>query len=107
MSAQLKGSAFGPHPYSKGEEKAFAKRVDALIGINKDMGQLRDQLTEVRAIKKAEARDVEKEIQQAIAELKPALLEAGAPIRLLSLGQLENVLPMEDAQRHQAPLDLS
>src|SRR5262249_6583851 len=51
--------------------------------------------------KRKKALSLEKEVLEAARGLKPPLLEIGAAGRLFLDGRLENVLPLEDAKRHQ------
>ena len=94
--------------YSVGEEKEFGERIEAVRGIQKQSEEMRGQLADVRAIlkeasgeRKNKTEDLEKEIMYAAEGLKAPLLEIGAAGRLLLLGDLEKVLPMEDEKRHQ------
>jgi hypothetical protein len=48
-----------------------------------------------------EGQDLEKEILEAAAGLKAPLLEIGAAGRMHMTSQLEQVLPIDDAKRHQ------
>jgi hypothetical protein len=101
-------SAVFSEGFSVGEEKEYRERIEAVRGIQKQSDEMRVQLADVRAIvknaegeRRKKAEDLEKEIPEAAPGLKVPLLEIGATGRLLLVGQLEKVLPMEDAKNHQ------
>jgi hypothetical protein len=90
---------------SVGDEKEYDDRIEAVRGIQKQSDHLRAQLADVRSIlkdasgeRKKKAEDLQKEIQDAAAGLRIPLQEIGAAGRLLLRGQLERVLPLEDAK---------
>jgi hypothetical protein len=94
--------------FSGGEEKEYRERIEAVRGIQKQSDQMRRQLADVRAIlkdasgdRKKKAEDLEKEIAGSLPGLTVPLLEIGATGRLLLRDELEQMLPLEDAKRHQ------
>jgi hypothetical protein len=95
--------------FSVGELQAYKDRIAALRGVEKDdIPRLRQQLVEVRSllggIKEGEdryekAKNIEAEVLQLLDQHRVALLEVGAAGRLLISGELEEVLPLEDAEK--------
>ncbi len=93
--------------FSVGELQAYKDRIAALRGVEKeDIPRLREQLAEVRSLigsmKEGEeryekAKKIEAEVLQLLDQHRVALLEMGAAGRLLMSGELEEVLPLEDA----------
>lgn len=91
----------------------YKERIGVLRAMEKEeIPQLRKQLDEARALKKSmeatgrtntegyeKATSIEREITGMIWDHRKKLLELGAPGRLLIAGEIEEVLPLDDAEQ--------
>jgi hypothetical protein len=94
---------------AEGELHAYKEKIAAHRGVeNEKIPALRMQLAEVRALlartkeaedRYAKAQKIEVEILTLLDQHRVALLELGAAGRLLMSGELEEVLPLEDAEK--------
>jgi hypothetical protein len=91
--------------FSAKELEAYRERIAVLRSMeNEQVPQVRKQLGEVRSLidgsnggTKEKAQAIEKQLVAMLDEHKHRLLEMGAAGRLLISGELEEVLPLEDA----------
>lgn len=75
------------------------ERMDSFherIKLIKTLEPLHRQKWEIQSLKSAEARNIEKEIDDMLAKHREDFLEAGAAGRLLASGELQAILPLED-----------
>lgn len=95
--------------FSPNELQMYKDKIAALRGVEKEhIPVLRQQLAEVRALlagmkegdeRYAKAKNVEAEILGLLDQHRVALLGLGAAGRLLISGELDEVLPLEDAEK--------
>ncbi len=91
--------------FSLGELEAYREKIAVLKSMDKEqIPHVRKQLEEVRTLlegatgeKKEKAEAIESQLVTMLDEHKHRLLEMGAAGRLLISGELEDVLPLEDA----------
>jgi hypothetical protein len=91
--------------FSPGELEAYREKIAVLRSMEKEqVPQVRRQLEDVRKLlegatgeKKEKAEAIESDLVTMLDEHKHRLLEMGAAGRLLTSGELEDVLPLEDA----------
>ena len=95
--------------FSEGELQLYKQKVAAHGAVEKEqIPALRKQITEVRTLlaemkpgeeRHGKAKKIEGEILGLLDQHRVALLELGAAGRLLMTGELEEVLPLEDAEK--------
>ena len=91
--------------FSPTELESYREKIAGLRAMEKDqVPQVRKQLEDVRKLiegatgeKKVKAEAIESQLVTMLDEHKHRLLEMGAAGRLLITGELEDVLPLEDA----------
>jgi len=91
--------------FSPGELDTYKEKIAVLRAMEKEqIPQIRKQLDDVRKLMegasksgKEKAEAIEAELVTLLDQHKERLLEMGAPGRLLIAGELEDVLPLEDA----------
>ncbi len=92
--------------FSQGEQEAYREKMTVLKAMDrKQIPQIREQLEEVRMLiegstgeRQEKAQEIETQLLKLLDEHKHRLLEMGAAGRLLISGELEDVLPLEDAE---------
>jgi hypothetical protein len=92
--------------FSPSELSAYRERISVLKSIEAEhIPRIRHQLAEVQDILKTatgerrkEAQAIESKLQKMLAEHKALLLEMGGAGRLLISGELEDVLPLDEAE---------
>lgn len=91
--------------FSRGELEDYRDRIAVLRAMEKDqIPKIRNQLNDIRKLaegatgeKKEKAKAIEDDLLKLLNEHNARLLEMGASGRLLIAGELDNVLPLEDA----------
>lgn len=91
--------------FSPNELEAYREKIAVLKAMDQEqVPKVRTQLEEVRKLiegangeRKEKAQEIEKQLVAMLDEHKERLLEMGAAGRLLISGELEDVLPLEDA----------
>jgi len=91
--------------FSPGELNAYRERIAVLKAMDQEqVPKVRTQLEEVRKLiadatgeRKEKAQEIEAQLLELLDDHKERLLEMGAAGRLLISGELEDVLPLEDA----------
>lgn len=91
--------------FSPNELEAYREKIAVLKSMEEEqIPQIREQLAEVRKLiaesadeQKEKPQEIERQLLVMLEEHKRRVLEMGAAGRLLISGELENVLPLEDA----------